>query len=136
MALDIGDAWVGSALSDASKVLARPYKTISRDVLDQFIKDVLNDESIEEIVVGHPKTMSGKSSQQTVKIEAAFAGLQKSFPSMAFTLWDERLSSKRAESLSAARTPQEKLKSHSVAAAFILDSYLMYIRYHRLDGCS
>lgn len=134
MALDIGDQWVGSALSDALKVLARPYKTVSRNTLNQFIEEVCGHEVLEEIVVGHPKTMSGTSSEQTRKIEDAFAELQKRFPTMRFTLWDERLSSKRAESVSPSRTSQEKLKSHSIAAAFILDSYLMYVRYHRVES--
>jgi len=46
-------------------------------------------------------------------------------------LWDERLSSKRAASgTKKIMTKEEKVVSHSIAAAFILDSYLEYRRIH------
>lgn len=131
MALDLGDQWIGSALSDASQLIARPYKTVTLSELEEFIAQVLVAESIELIIVGYPKTMSGKISEQTLKIQKLFEHLEQKFPATPFKLWDERLSSKRAEALSKSRTAEEKRKSHSIAAAFILDSYLTYVLYQR-----
>ena len=72
--------------------------------------------------------MRGTESDQTKKVLAIYEELQKLFPETVFVLWDERLSSKRAQTASPARTKEEKLKSHAIAAAFILDSYLNYLK--------
>lgn len=128
LALDIGDVWTGTALSDASGIFARPYQTAETKKLTQFLEELFAKESIEQIVIGHPRTMKGTSSDQTKKVEKAKEELEKQFANKKFILWDERLSSKRAESLKKARTKEEKIKSHSIAAAFILESYLQFSR--------
>lgn len=131
LALDLGDQWIGSALSDSSKMLARPFRTVLVSDLESFLEQVLADESIEQVIIGYPKTMAGKISQQTQKIIETHKKLTERFPGVSFVLWDERLSSKRAHALSKARTPQEKQRSHSIAAAFVLDSFLEYLLYHK-----
>lgn len=125
-ALDIGDAWTGIALSDPLHILARPYHTIAAKDLYKYIPLLLNKEPIETIVIGYPKTMRGTQSDQTKKIIQIKEKLAIDFPAVSWVLWDERLSSKRASSVQKARTKEEKLKSHAIAAAFILESYLTY----------
>lgn len=130
LALDLGDKWVGSALSDALHIIARPHKTVTADELDTFLADLLTHESIEEIIVGYPKTLKGTKSQQTEKVEAEFNRLTHQFPHVTFKLWDERLTSKKADTLS--KTDKaSKIASHSKAAAFILDSYLGYCAFSK-----
>jgi putative Holliday junction resolvase len=131
LALDIGDVWVGSALSDPMGIIARPYKTVTAHELTSFLRTVLSQERIGTVVVGHPKTMKGTISDQTQKIEATFKELETLFADKKWVLWDERLSSKRADSLKHAKTKEEKIQSHSVAAAFILESYLSYLQTQR-----
>ena len=128
LALDIGDVWTGTALSDSLGLLAKPYQTVETKNLIPFLKDFFQKESIEKIIVGHPRTMKGTSSDQTKKVEKAKEELEKEFPQKTFLLWDERLSSKRADILKKAQTKEDKIKSHSLAAAFILDSYLQFAR--------
>lgn len=131
LALDPGDQWVGSALSDSSKMLARPFRTVPLVELELFLESTLTQEKIEQVVIGYPKTMRGTISQQTQKIIDLHKKLAERFPQVPFILWDERLSSKRAQTLSPARTPQEKQRSHSVAAAFVLDSFLEHLLYQK-----
>jgi putative holliday junction resolvase len=131
MALDLGDQWVGSALSDSLKILARPYKTVPTSELIPFLQQLLTQEPIDIIVIGYPKTMGGKESEQTRKVLVTYQTLTSQFPALRFVLWDERLSSKRAEAINRARTREEKIKSHSVAAAFILDSYLTFLAHQQ-----
>jgi len=126
-ALDTGDVWTGIALSDALKMLAKPYKTISSGELYTYIPTLLAAEKIDTIVIGYPKTMRGTESEQTKKIVALKEQLATRFPQVKWILWDERLSSKRADALKRAKTKEEKIQSHSVAAAFILQSYLGYL---------
>ena len=124
--LDIGDAWTGVALSDNLGMFAQPYNTVATGQLEEFLTILLKKELIRTIVVGWPKTMRGTASEQTKKVEAFKDALEQKFTSVEWVLWDERLSSKRAQALKKARTKEEKLRSHARAAAFILESYLTY----------
>ena len=126
IALDIGDVWTGTAISDALGFFARPYQTTQTSELVPFLHELLHKETIQKIVIGYPRTMKGTSSEQTKKVERAKILLEKEFPTKTFILWDERLSSKRADALKKGHTKEDKIKSHSVAAAFILESYLQF----------
>lgn len=128
LALDIGDVWTGTALSDALGMFAKPYQTTETKKLHSFLTELFTKEKIEKIVIGYPRTMSGTSSDQTKKVEEAKLKLEEKFPDTSFILWDERLSSKRAQTLKQAKTKEDKIKSHSIAAAFILESYLQFSR--------
>lgn len=139
LALDLGDKWVGSALSDALRITCKPYKTVDVAALDTFLSTAIVQEGITMVLVGYPKTFSGGASEQTLKIEKLKEELEAKFSVVAektitWLLWDERLTSKRADELHrGARTPEEKQKSHSVAAAFILQSYLDNLAFNTVE---
>lgn len=127
LALDLGDQWTGIAISDASKILAKPLKTVPTAQLVVTLQDIFDQEAIETVIVGYPKTMKGTESQQTIKVTATKQELEQKFPDYKWLLWDERLSSKRAQSISKSTSKEDKLHAHAVAAAFILDSYLQFL---------
>ena len=127
MALDLGNAWVGTALTDALRFFAKPYKTIAADELESFLTTILTQEKISIIVVGYPKTMQGTESDQTRLVVATKEKLESMFPQVQWILWDERLSSKQARQLKNPKNKEEKLAQHSIAAAIILESYLPYL---------
>ena len=127
-ALDIGDQWTGTAISDELCMVARPYQTVQSFELEAFLSQLLTKERISKIIVGYPRTMRGTESEQTKKVKTQKELLEKKFPSVGWLLWDERLSSKQAETLKHAKTKEEKIQAHSIAAAFILSSYLEYAR--------
>lgn len=128
LALDLGDVHTGTAISDITGLLAKPYKTIPTGQLENFLKEIIKEEEIDKIIIGYPKTMAGKISAQTQKIINTKTELEKKFPKIIWILWDERLSSKKAEQLKKIKDKEDKIKSHSIAAAFILDSYLEYLQ--------
>ncbi len=128
LALDIGDVWTGTAITDALGMFAKPYKTIQTSDLIAGLHDIFSKEKIQKVVIGYPRTMRGTISEQTKKVEEAKIMLEKEFPDKTFILWDERLSSKRADLLKRAQTKEDKIKSHSIAAAFILENYLQFTR--------
>jgi len=135
LALDLGDQWIGTALSDATKLLARPHETISASELMHYLKNLFSTERIDEIIVGYPKTLKGTKSEQTIKVETTFTKLTETFPDKIFKLWDERMTSKQADKLGSGHDKKTKLASHSRAAAFILDSYLGYYQFaQKKDG--
>lgn len=136
LALDLGDRWVGSALSDGMRISCKPYETVDLEALEPFLEKLLAAEPITTVVVGYPKTFSGGESAQTNKIVVLKNSLEERFSlikgrSVTWLLWDERLSSKRAQEIQhGASSPEAKKKSHSIAAAFILQSYLDNLAFH------
>ena len=134
LALDVGDKWVGSAISDALGITCKPYKTVEFDNLLSFIKNVITEEYIDTIIVGYPQTSKGTESDQTKKTVQIKNDLERELPQIKWILWDERLSSKRADSLKSGsfKTKEDKIKSHSIAAAFILQSFLDNLAFKKL----
>ena len=126
-AIDLGDAHIGIALSDASQIISAPYITITPLELDEFLHKFITKENVTLILVGHPKTLKGTKSEQTVKVENEFSRLSNLFNNINWKLVDERLSSKHANNLFKAKTKAEKLKSHAIAASLLLESYLQFL---------
>jgi len=124
LALDLGDVWIGSALSDVLGLIATPHQTIKIDQLVPFLQKTLAEYQIKTVVIGLPTTMRGTQSEQTKKVIAHKEVLEKQFPDVTWEFWDERLTSKQAEQLTKSYSAQEKQRSHARAAAFILQSYL------------
>lgn len=135
LALDLGDRWVGIAISDGLGITCRPYKTVAAASLNEELTTIFKKEGITTVVVGEPRTMRGTESYQTKKNAAWFEGLKQKFPSLEWALWDERLTSQQAEDMipGSKRMGTGKAKVHAVAAALILSSYLDHIR---LQGIS
>lgn len=127
MALDLGDAWVGTALTDPLRFFSKPYKTVAAAELEAFLQITFAQEKISIVVVGYPKTMQGTESDQTRLVIATKEKLEQIFPTQQWVLWDERLSSKQARTIKSPKNKTEKLEQHSIAAAIILQSYLPLI---------
>ncbi|MFH1461918.1 MAG: Holliday junction resolvase RuvX [bacterium] len=137
LALDLGDKWIGSAISDALGITCRPYKTVELKDLNPFLIKAIEDENISKVVIGKPTTFSGQESEQTKKIIKMAQELEvyinsKFEKKISWILWDERLSSKRAASIQTKKfkTKEDKIKSHSIAAAFILQTFLDNLAIH------
>ena len=138
LALDLGDKWVGTAIADPLGITCRPLQTLPVDKLDDGLQAILEKEPITTIVVGYPKTVSGGThSAQTEKILAQKDVLASKFTTVGnrkitWVLWDERFSSKRAAAVQgSAKGKEAKLRSHSIAASFILQNYLDHLALNR-----
>lgn len=134
LALDYGDRWTGIAISDATGFLARPHSSVDSTKLIPYLTELINRENIQTIVVGIPYTMKGGESAQTISTKELMNNLEKQFSTIQFIGWDERLSSKRAQSLGKSKNDATgKDSEHARAAAFILDSYLTYRTIHDVE---
>lgn len=128
--LDIGDTWVGVALSDSLGITCKPLDTIHLNELPTFLKKIVPLESVNTVVIGNPITLKGTNSDQTAKTIAIKEQLALEIPhvdklAIQYVLWDERFSSKRAQAIQKnAHSKEQKRKEHAIAAAFILQGYL------------
>ncbi len=127
LGLDLGDKWIGVAISDGLGISCRPLATVTIEELQEFLVDLLQKENIKTIVVGHPITMKGTESAQTIETMRVKDNLEISLSKQGirpkWVLWDERLSSKRAQ-IRKATSKEERKTEHAIAASFILQSYL------------
>jgi putative Holliday junction resolvase len=126
IALDVGNAWTGVAISDPLGIIARPLTTLASPTLLADLNKLLVEHRCTLVVVGLPITMKGTESAQTALVRQTYEALREQYPQVEFVTWDERLSSVRAQNLKPAKNKQDKLASHAIAAAYILDSYLSY----------
>src|SRR5437868_3952724 len=94
MALDIGDARIGVALSDASGILASPYTTlhVSRDETQTWeaIQRLIRETEADGLVVGLPISLDGQIHAQGARV-LAFSERLKQHITIPLTFWDERL---------------------------------------------
>ena len=133
LGIDHGNKRVGLALSDPMKIIAKPFKTLtysnSADLMNA-LKDIIESESVERIVLGLPKGMKGKDTAQT-EVVMNFADQLKAQLDIPIRLIDERLSSVSAEKAliqQEVKTGYNKGRIDETAAAIFLQQYLEQIR--------
>ena len=133
LGIDHGNKRVGLALSDPMKIIAKPFKTLtysnSADLMNA-LKEIIESESVERIVLGLPKGMKGKDTAQT-KLVMNFADNLKAQLDIPIELIDERLSSvsaKKALIQQEVKTGYNKGRIDQTAAAIFLQQYLEHIR--------
>ena len=134
LAVDVGARRVGLAISDASRMLARPLETIAvkgeADAVQRVARRVAEldaeDEGIATIVVGLPSSLDGTPTPQTAIVRAFIAALQTA-TRVPITTEDERLTSREAESRLAVREKdwrKRKAQLDAMSAAVFLQDYL------------
>lgn len=133
MALDLGDKRIGVALSDPTRSIASGLcvvKRTSRQADFDKIGRLALENDVVEIIVGLPTLPSGGEGSRAKWTRDYAADLAKA-TGITVRLWDESLTSVDAsESLRdrGVGTRRRRDNIDSVAAAFILQSYLDFLR--------
>ncbi len=129
MALDVGDKWIGVALSDELQILVSTKPALRRMGSPDDIRTIVRwtrEWNVSEIVVGLPLNMNasiGPQAERTLEFVAALDDAT----TCPVTTWDERLTTKEAERLLVQRDirrDRRKRMVDGVAAALILETYL------------
>ncbi len=129
LAIDHGNKRVGLALSDPMKIIAKPFRTLTftdASKLLNYLRDIIESESVEQIILGLPRGMKGQDTAQT-EVVLAFAEQLKSALDIPIELIDERLSSVSAEKAliqQEVKTGHNKGRIDETAAAIFLQQYL------------
>ena len=101
LGLDVGSRRIGLAVSDPLGITAQGLDTLERRNKRhdfQYLRDVIREYEVKEIVVGLPLRMSGEEGIQADKMHAFAEELRKRFR-LPVHLWDERLTSAEANRL-------------------------------------
>lgn len=129
LALDLGEARIGLAISDPDRTVALPAGTIAAagGVEDlKAVARVVADTEAVEVVVGHPLSLSGEAGPAAHKAEEFADGLRLILK-IPVHLQDERLSTAEAErGLRAAGTRGRRRREvvDQAAASIFLEAYL------------
>jgi putative Holliday junction resolvase len=135
LGIDYGERRIGLALSDATGLLASPWKQMSNDanavsaarrLADEVKRLQAEDDGLAAIVIGLPKRLNGEANEQTGRVQA-FARLLALETTVPITLQDERLTSHAADELLAQRERdwrKRKAQLDAMAAAVILQEFL------------
>ncbi len=136
MGIDPGGKRIGIALSDPTGFLASPLKVLTRTTLERdlaAIRDIIEQNRVERIVVGLPLHMSGEEGTEAERARQ-FASVLREHTGLPVELVDERLSSVEAErqlAESGVRRGRWAKKLDAIAAAVVLQGYLDSQRYPR-----
>lgn len=128
IALDVGDVWIGVAVTDLMQMFVHPRDAVKNDQIFLFLEKFFSENEVEAIILGFPITMKGIESEQTKKVINLKNKLAKKFENLKIIFQDERLSSKFAEKI----LRENKLKKnseHSISACIILENFLMKSNY-------
>ena len=135
LGIDLGRRRIGLAVSDVTRTLATPLRTLERGPSDRravnelaAIVETMTNESdgLGLIVVGLPRRLDGTASEETAHVSEIVDALRRRVRVPVVTQ-DERLSSHEAESRLALRERdwrKRKARLDAAAAAVILQDYI------------
>ena len=129
LAIDYGKKRTGIAVTDILQMIANGLTTVATPELMDFILNYVEKESIERIVVGHPKQMNNEESENMKRIVPFVNQLKKKLPHIPIEYVDERFTSVLAhqtmiEGGLKKKARQNKALVDEISATIILQSYL------------
>ncbi len=122
LALDYGAARTGLAVSDPTGTVARPLGVVERAATEaglRLLRDVVEAEGVERVVVGLPLTMRGERGEQARETERFVEDLRAAV-GVPVETFDERFTTDLAER-GGGRAAED-----ARAAAHLLESYLKW----------
>ena len=129
LALDIGEARVGIAVSDATGTLAMPVKVLpAQEVLGnaRSFRYIIEDYEPDVLVCGRPETLAGEDGPQAQRVIEAAEKIARA-TGLPLEFIDERLSSREAKWILREQGLSEREmrgKVDSVAASLFLQTWL------------
>jgi putative holliday junction resolvase len=129
MAIDYGKKRTGIAVTDPLRIIATPLDTVPTALLLQFLAGYLQKETVDEFVVGMPKTLLNQDSETAPLVRIFVTELKKKFPEKTIHLADERFTSsmaRRAMIDGGMKKKDRQVKGNvdKISATIILQSFL------------
>ena len=129
LAIDYGRKRTGLAVTDPLRIIATALETVATDDLQTFLKAYTQKESVDEFVIGMPKTMRNEDSETAPLVRKCIEELKKNHPNKPIHEVDERFTSSLAqramiEGGMKKKDRQEKGNVDKISAVIILQSFL------------
>lgn len=138
LGIDYGRKRTGVAVTDPLKIVAGNLATVPTHTLMQFIKDYIEREPVERIVIGQPTQLNGEPSESMKYITPFVNRLKKELPDMPVVMYDERFTSTIAHQAMIdggmkKSDRRDKARVDAIAATIILNDYLQS-KYNQPDN--
>ncbi len=117
LGIDYGQKNIGIAIADKELGVAMPYKNVKNKDFLSFLKDIIKEMKIGEVIVGLPVGLEGEKTDFTKPAQDFIKKLKKELEIPVFE-FDERFTTQMAKKLIG------KEPTHKVAAQIILQNYL------------
>jgi len=126
LGLDIGDRWIGVAMSDPQGILASPLTIINRTDEQSAVNaiiTIIEQNQVGVVVAGLPISMNGSIGSQAEKVQDFIRELSQ-HTEVPIEFRDERLTTVSARKLMKMTRKGGKVRDDAMAAALILQAYL------------
>ena len=137
LAIDYGRRRCGIAVTDPCRIVATGLTTVRTADLQQYILKYINNEQVDEIIVGLPTTMRGEPSESMRYIRPGINALRQVIPEqLSIVFFDERFTSALAHQamidggMRRSRR-QDKAIVDEMAATIILNDYIQSKAYNK-----
>ena len=129
LAVDFGLKRTGIAVTDPLRIIATALETVPTNTLLNFLKTYTQKETVDEFVIGMPKTLKNEDSEIAPLVRKFIEVLKNDFPGKPIHEVDERFTSRIAqrtmiEGGMKKKDRQEKGNVDKISATIILQSFL------------
>lgn len=130
LSIDYGKKRTGIAVTDPSQIIANGLTTVDTKQLIHFLKDYIQKEEVEKIIIGLPTQMNGQPSENQQRVRSFATNLEKELPQIPYEFYDERFTSVLAHQtilssgIGKKRRQTDKGLVDEISACIILQEYL------------
>lgn len=133
LAVDYGKKRTGLAVSDPLRIIATGLETVPTERLLAFLADYLKKETVDEFVVGMPKTLKNEDSEIAPLVRNFVAVLKTTYPEKPVHLVDERFTSSMAQRAmidGGMKKKDRRIKENvdKISATIILQSFMSAVK--------
>ena len=128
--IDYGKKRTGISISDYNKVISFPLDTIETKSLMIYLKDLIENEKIEKVIIGKPLKLNNQLHELEIDIIEFIKSLKSIFPQIIIERIDERYTSKISSLIIRHSGINQKSRMNKsiidkISASLILESYLI-----------
>jgi len=129
MAIDYGQKRVGIAVTDPLQIIANQLTTVKTHEVFEFLRNYLEKENIDALVLGYPTQMNNQVSESFSYVKQFETAFKRKYPQIPVVFEDERFTSMLAsramfEGGMKKKDRQKKENIDMISATIILQSYM------------
>jgi putative Holliday junction resolvase len=129
LAIDYGKKRTGLAVTDSMRIIATALDTVETQSLLTFLKTYSQKETVDEFVIGMPKTLRYEDSENAPFVRKFIVELKNAFPDKPVHEVDERFTTSMAQQAMITggmkkKDRQVKGNSDKISAVIILQSFM------------
>lgn len=129
LSIDYGKKRTGLAVTDPLQIIASGLATVSTSELFDYLKQYIDKEPVERIVIGEPRQPNGQPSENLARVQQFVNRWHKAMPQIPIEYYDERFTSVLAHQAMIdgglrKKVRQDKALVDEISATIILEDYM------------